>query len=361
MALLGRGLATAHGGRIPFGIDTVTPRDRPMPVVTRDRLALDFGVLVDFRRPETQRQVLVVAPLAGGYAILLRDLVVGLLRHACVAVTDWRDARYVPVPCGHFGLEENIAYVVAMMRELGPGLHVVGVCQGAVPALAATALLCAQDEAAAPRSLTLIGGPIDPLANPTRVVLASRARQPGWFEANVIGAVAADYPGRGRRVYPASAQWSTLIGYVARHWGSGEVFWKLWLDDGEDPVRFPFARLVCSLMDLPAELVLDVVRTVFAERALCVGAMTALGHQVRPERIRRTGLMTVEGEDDDIAAPGQTYAAHALCPDVPSRLRRHLLLTGKGHFSLFHGTCWRSDILPAMVEFFAAAEAPAGR
>ena len=175
---------------------------------------------------------------------LFRDVVVGLLRHANVAITDWRDPYYVPKSRGEFGLAENISYVLEMIRAIGHG-HVIGICQGAVSALAATALLSTLDEAVAPRSLTLIAGPIDPLANPTRVGLASRAFPPE-FQQNVMRTVP-DRPRPGRRIYPANAQFTALMGYLARHGLLGEVFWKLWQDDGEDP-RFPFSGLLMRLM-----------------------------------------------------------------------------------------------------------------
>jgi poly(3-hydroxybutyrate) depolymerase len=345
------------GGRCPFGIESVTVGNRTFAVAQRDRLALDFGVLTEFVRPGTRRRVLVVAPLAGAYPVLFRDLVLGLLRHARVAITDWRDPAYVPVACGDFGLAENIDYVLAMIRAMGPRTHVVGVCQGTVPALAATALLSAHDGAAAPRSLTLIAGPIDPLANPTRAVLASCAHPPAWLRRNVIRTVPDGLPGRGRPIYPASTQLATLTNYLSRHWLSGEIFWKLWQDDGEDPVRYPFASLVTLLMNLPAEFLLDTVRHVFAEPALCRGCLVIRGRAALPSDIRRTALMTIEGENDDIAAPGQTSAAHALCSGIPERLRRQLLVAKSGHFSLFHGARWRSAVLPALVQFFEESEA----
>jgi poly(3-hydroxybutyrate) depolymerase len=353
-------MSTAAGldrGRCAFGIDSVTVGDRTVRIFERERLSLDFGVLTEFVRKGARRRVLVVAPLAGAHPIILRDLIVGLLRHANVAVTDWRDPCHVPTACGAFGLAENIAYVAAMMREMGPGTHVVGVCQGTIPALAAAALLAVEE--AGPRSLTLMAGPVDPLANPTRVVLASRAHTPEWFEHHVMRTVPDGFLGSGRRIYPASAQLATLTSYLARHWLFGEVFWKLWDDDGEDPVQFPFSSLVMRLMNLPAELVIDTVRHVFVERALCTGRLMALGRPVNPGEIPRTGLMTVEGENDDIAAPGQTSAAHALCSGIPKNFHRHLLVPKTGHFSLFYGSRWRSIVLPALVRFFRDVEAMA--
>ncbi len=282
-------------------------------------------------------------------------MVVGLLRHANVAITDWRDPYYVPSSCGEFGLADNISYVLEMIRAIGPGGHVIGICQGAVSALAATALLSTLDEAAVPRSLTLIAGPIDPLANPTRVGLASRAFPPE-FQQNVMRTVPDRFPGRGRRIYPADAQFTALMGYLARQGLLGEVFWKLWQDDGEDPLWFPFSGLLMRLMNLPAELVLDIVKQVFVERQLCTGRLMVRNQSVMPSAIHRTGLMTIEAQNDDIAAPGQTYAAHALCSGIPDKLRRHLLLSGSGHFSLFHGNRWRSGVLPPLLQFLEETE-----
>jgi poly(3-hydroxybutyrate) depolymerase len=348
---------TSRDGRCSFGIDSVRIGKRAIRVEEHERLVLDFGVLTEFVRGGTRRRVLVVAPLAGAYPVLLRDLLVGLLRHANVAVTDWRDPLYVPVACGDFGLADNIAAVLAMLQALGPDLHVVGVCQGTVTALAATALLSVIDAAASPRSLTLIAGPIDPLANPTRVALASRAHGPEWLRQNVMRTVGGGFPGTGRQIYPANAQLITLTAYLARHWLSGEIFWKVWQDDGEDPVRFPFSSLITQLMNLPAELVLDTVQQIFVEPALPSGRLQAKGLSVSPSEIHAVGLLTVEGETDDIAAPGQTYAAHALCTGIPKQLRRHLLVPAGGHFSLFHGTRWRSTVLPALIQFFERTEA----
>ena len=344
-----------NDGRTPFEIDSLRADNRTIRVAQRQRLVFDFGSLTEFVSGAGRRRVLVVAPLAGAYPILFRDVVVGLLRHANVAITDWRDPYYVPKSRGEFGLAENISYVLEMIRAIGPGGHVIGICQGAVSALAATALLSTLDEAAAPRSLTLIAGPIDPLANPTRVGLASRAFPPE-FQQNVMRTVPDRFPGRGRRIYPANAQFTALMGYLARHGLLGEVFWKLWQDDGEDPLRFPFSGLLMRLMNLPAELVLDIVKQVFVERQLCTGRLTVRHQSVLPSAIHRTGLMTIEAQNDDIAAPGQTYAAHALCSGIPDKLRRHLLLSGSGHFSLFHGNRWRSGVLPPLLHFLEETE-----
>jgi poly(3-hydroxybutyrate) depolymerase len=345
----------SRDGRCSFGIDSVTIGDRRIAVVEHERIMLDFGVLTEFVRGGTDRRVLVVAPLGGAYPVLLRDLVLGLLRHANVAVTDWRDPLYVPAATGDFGLAENVVHVLTMMQAIGPEVHVVGVCQGSVTALAAAALLSRIDAAATPQSLTLIAGPIDPLANPTRVVLA--ARLSGEWLAHSMQTVEDGMPGAGRQIYPASAQLITLTTYLTRHWFTGDVFWKIWQDDGEDPFRFPFSRLITQIMNLPAELVLDMAWQVFIEPALCKGWLQVQGQRISPSEIHSFGLLTVEGEKDDIAAPGQTYAGHALCTGIPKQLHRHLLVPSAGHFSLFHGARWRSSVCPALVQFFEDTEA----
>ncbi len=352
----GRDSFVSYGGRTPFGIDSVRSGAGQVEVKAQDLWAGDFGVLTGFSAGAGSRRVLLVAPLAGAHPLLLRDLVVGLLPEADVMITDWREPFYIPVSCGAFGLADNIAYVVEMLRAAGPDTHVVGVCQGTVTALAATALLSELDKSAAPRTLTLIAGPIDPLANPTRVVQATRSHAPEWFHRHALCTVPGGFPGAGRLIYPSSMQLATFSGYLARHWGSGEIFWKLLCDDGADPLHYPFLRMVTQLMNLPAELVLDTVQSIFVDRLLQAGTLTACGKAVAPAAIRRTALMTVEGEEDDIAAPGQTLAAHDLCTGVPSEARRHLRVPRCGHFGLFHGARLRSTVLPAMLSFFRDAD-----
>jgi poly(3-hydroxybutyrate) depolymerase len=194
------------------------------------------------------------------------------------------------------------------------------------------------------------------LANPSRVVQLLRQRPLGWFEGNVIEEIDDLYPGRGRRVYPRTQQFTTFSSYTLRHLAEGrELFWKLLVDDGEDPIRHPFMSLCWPLMDVPAELFLDTVSKVYQRASLAAGKLHVAGRSVDPGRIERAGLATIEGEEDDIAAPGQTNAAHGLCPHVPGNLRRRLLLPGSGHFSLFHGEKARKVVVPAIVELVEAA------
>jgi poly(3-hydroxybutyrate) depolymerase len=348
-----------EAARREFDIRSVLAGARCRPVLTRERATLRYARLLAFsraRRPK--RRALVVAPLAGGFPFLVRDLVIALLRDLDeVLMTDWPDARYLPLERGRIGFDQTVCEVAAMIRAGAPGLHVIGVCQGAVSALMATALLSAEEPSVAPSSLVLMAGPIDPLANPTGVVRLLRARPLRWFEDNVIATVPPGYPGEGRRVYPASTQLATLMAYTARHvTQGGELGRKLLRDDGDDPVHFPFSKLVLSLMDLPAEFFLENIQAVFKERVLTSGTISIFGRMAALNAIRNTGLMTIEGEGDDIAAPGQTRAAHGLCPSVSGTKRRHLLVPSSGHFSLFHGEACRSQVVPAIVQFVATCE-----
>jgi poly(3-hydroxybutyrate) depolymerase len=322
-------------------------------------LDFPFAVLRSFARkahPETR--ALVVAPLSGAFAVLMRDLVIGALRHfEEVAVTDWADARYVPACRGKFGLAENIEHVEAMTQAMGPGVHVIAVCQAVTPALAATALLSAKQSDATPDSLTPIAGPVDARASRTRVAKLLRAAPLQWFERNATEEVGAAYPGHGRRVYPRHHQIKTFAGYVCRHLAQGrELFWKLARDDGEDPINFPFYGLCWSLMDLPAELFLDTIRHVYQASSLASGTMTVGSRTVDLAAIDRTALLTVEGETDDITAPGQTAIAHALCSSLPQERHRTLVLPRTGHFSLFHGETCREHVLPAIGELCGAQD-----
>jgi poly(3-hydroxybutyrate) depolymerase len=344
----------------PFGISTVTDRaGRAFTISERHIACLRFALLRSFSREGRQKgRALIVAPLAGAYPVLLRDLVVALLSELGeVAVTDWADARYVPVSHGAFGLADNIAHIEEMIRALGPPLHLVAICQAVVPALAATALLSAEGEVAAPLSLTLIGGAVDPLANPSHVVRLLRQRSLDWFETNVIDRVEDIYPGRGRRIYSRRHQLETLSAYALRHMlGRGELFWKLLVDDGSDPIRFPFTSLCWSLMDTPAELLLDTVREVFHRASITKGELSVEGRNIDLRAIKNIGLATIEGEDDDISPVGQTSAAHALCSAVPERMRRRLVVKGSGHFSLLHGRMARETVAPAILELIRQTE-----
>ena len=337
-----------------FGLTQVAAGNANLPVRTRDAAGTAFCTLVEFSVPgiAPKGSLLVVAPLSGHFAIIARDLIAGLLPHFCVYITDWTNVRHVAAAEGPLGLDGNIACVLDCIKRLPPGLNVLGLCQGGVPALAATALLAQCDHASTPASLVLMGSPIDPLAAPTRVSSLLRSRPLSWFEQTVIATVPEDFAGRGRRVYPAQLHLLPLWIYLARHISGGSATAaKLLFDDGSDPAQFPFLDLFTSIMDLDAAFFLENTRDVFQECLLRKNALRFRGERIDPSAIRTTALLTVEGERDDIAAPGQTSAAHELCSSLPQRLHRSLAVPQAGHFSLFYGETWRRAVLPAICEF----------
>jgi poly(3-hydroxybutyrate) depolymerase len=339
--------------RLSMDIASITHRGELVPVTSQDLLEMPFCALVRIARVDAAHlpKVLVAAPLSGHFPVLLRDLVLGLLPTFQVFITDWVNARHTPLHEGRFDLETNISYIAEMIRHLGSDLNVIALCQAALPALIATAYL-SQHQQAAPRTLVLMAAPVDPAANPTRVVRLIKARSLSWYEKNVIAAVPSPYRGQSRRVYPGSVQLLGLWAYLSRHFSEGrELFWKSLHDDGEDPLRFPFLSLYSALMDLPAEFFLDIMHHVYQERSVWKGQLTTRSERVQFSAVRSTALMTVEGEDDDIAAPGQTQRAHDLCPCVPESLRRRLLVPACGHFTLFHGETWRRRVLPEVRAF----------
>jgi poly(3-hydroxybutyrate) depolymerase len=339
-----------------FRITTIGEGPHRVEVHKSDLAKWPFCTLSEFAGDRSgNNRILLVAPLSGHFAFILREMVLGLVRNANVSVTDWRNARFVPLSAGEFGFEENITTIARSIKTLGPGTHVIAVCQGAVPALAATALIAELQPDFAPRSLILVGGPVDPLANPTRVVQLLREAPLQWFEHNVLDRVGPSFPAARRMVYPARHQLSALVAYFYRHWSSGgELFEQVLADDGIDPANVPFFDLFTSLMDLPAKFFLENIQKVFQNRDIWTGQLEWRSHAVDFSAIRRTALMTIEGVEDDIAAIGQTRAAHQLCPNIPGPMRRTLAIDGAGHFSLFHGRTWREKVLPEVTAFIAA-------
>lgn len=344
--------------RPPFGIHAVTvdgvTRDVRESVVAERPFSrlLRFVAVEDtsHRRPA----IMLVAPLSGNFAYVMRDTVVGLLPDLDVHLLEWRDAREVPAAAGAFGLDENIADVIHHARNLPEGSHLLGLCQSVVPAFAAAALMCQGDDAGTPSSLTLISGPIDPRIHPSKVETMIRGHTPEWLDANVVSTVADDWPGAGRRVYAADTQRGGLAAYLARHMATGkELRRKMLDDDGADPVEHPFKEHFWSLMDLPAEVFVDTMRVVFHEAALPRGAMNWYGVRVEPAAIERMGLLTIEGREDDIAGVGQTWAAHDITPGLTADMRGRHLQAHAGHFSTFHGAAWRRTLAPMVSGFVA--------
>ncbi|MEP9355143.1 hypothetical protein ABLE93_16270 [Xanthobacter sp. KR7-65] len=322
---------------------------------------LPFGQLRTFFRPGTVGpRVLVVAPIAGAYPFLMRDLVAALLPAAGrVGVTDWPNARYLPSAAGRFGFAENCLETAQMARALGDGeaaVHMVGVCQGALPAFAAACLLA--DAGLPPASLSLIGGPIDPSRNPTRLWRVLQERSLEALEKQVIEEVPAGFPGAGRWVFPAWRQMDAFALYLWRQGVcGGELPFRLAFDDGDDPMRFPLARLCWTMMDVPGEFFMENVATIFRANALAKGSLMVGGRSVCPEALSATTLLTIEGADDDISAQGQTDAAHDLCRALPEPFHRRLVVPGSGHFGLFYGRRMRATVLPALLEAMATGEA----
>lgn len=346
--------AADQPARRSLDIDAIQLEGDRFAVASQDLLNRPFCALTRLARSggEDAPKVLVVAPLSCHFPILLRDLVLDLLPFHRLFITDWVNARHVPVDQGAFGLAENIAYVIEAMRVAGSELHVIALCQGAVPALVATAYHAERNADCTPLSLVLMAAPVDPAANPTRVSRLLRARPLSWYERNVFARVPPATAGSGRIVYPGSLQLFGLWAYLARHVSEGgELLGKLLADDGADPVRFPFLDLYSAVMDLPAEIFRDIVRHVYQERTLVEGALRVGDDTPSLRAIRATALMTVEGECDDIAAPGQTATAHDLCPSLPAAARRRLVVPGCGHFSAFHGRIWRTRVLPEVRAF----------
>ena len=348
--------------RLSLEIEAIQHEGQAIPVNSQDILQMPFCAVTRLARSDGAHlpKVLVVAPLSSHFPILLRDLVRGLLPSFQVYLTDWVNARHVPVERGPFDLDDNIFCIIEAMRVLAPELNVIALCQAGVPALVATAYHSQNDQGCAPCSLVLVAAPVDPAANPTRVSRLIRSRTLSWYERNVITEVSSPDVGKGRLVYPGSMQLLGLWAYLARHLREGgELLGKVLTDDGADPVRFPFLDLYSAVMDLPAGIFLETMRHVYQEGTLLRGKFRAQKQTVALRSIRATALLTVEGENDDIAAPGQTQRAHDLCPSVPADGRRRLIVPGCGHFSLFHGGIWRTRVLPEVRAFIGQRGRPA--
>ena len=339
-----------------FGLDTTVIDGRDVAVREELVLRTPFCDLIRFHR-ESGRQdpkVFVVAPLSGHHASLLRDTVAQLLPGHDVYLTDWVDARLVPVSQGSFDLDDYVALMQDFLRRIGPGAHAIGVCQPGVPLLAAVALLAEDGDVAVPQSLILLGAPIDTRVRPTQVDAFATGRPIEWFEQSVVQVVPAGEPGEGRKVYPGFLQ---LAGFISMNPSlHAKAQWKLYRDlidgneDGADTHR-RFYDDYLAVMDVPAEYYLQTIASVFQRHELARGEMVWRGRKVRPEAIRKTALMTIEGENDDITAPGQTFAAHALCSGIPAARKQHLLQLDSGHYGIFSGRRWREEIFPRVQEF----------
>jgi poly(3-hydroxybutyrate) depolymerase len=314
----------------------------------------DPVTLAKARKDREDPRVVLVAPLSGHYATLLRGTVEAFLPDAEVFITDWIDARMVPIVAGRFDLNDYIDHIIAMIRHVGPGAHVVGVCQPGPAVLAAVALMSETDDPALPATMTFMGSPIDARKSPTMPNLLAEQRPFEWFERNMIHTVPAIYPGMFRRVYPGFLQLASFLGMNwSRHVDAHQdYFANLVKGDGDNAAKHrEFYDEYLSVLDLTEEFYLQTIRDVFQEHLLPRGLLRHHGRPVRPGAIRNVALMTVEGENDDISGIGQTQAAHDICVNIPAANRIDYMQPGVGHYGVFNGRRFRTEIYPRMREF----------
>ena len=309
-------------------------------------------------------RLLIVAPMSGDYATLLRGTVEAMMQHADVYITDWMDARTVPASDGSFDLDDYIDYVVEMLHELGEGAHVMAVCQPSVPVLAAVSVMEARGDRFAPASMILMGGPIDTTRSPTAVNDLAQQKGIDWFRENAIMRVPWPHQGFMREVYPGFLQLSGFMSMnLDRHIiAHKDFFLHLVKDDGDSAEKHrDFYDEYLAVMDLTAEFYLQTVETVFIDHHLPRGTMTHRGEQVDPGAIRNVAMLTVEGENDDITGGGQTEAAHDLCVNLPDSMKQHYTQPAVGHYGVFNGSRFRNNIVPRIVDFMAAHGRDAAR
>ncbi|MGF6373611.1 polyhydroxyalkanoate depolymerase [Paraburkholderia sp. 32] len=339
--------------RPPFGIDSVVTEGEPVAVVEEVVARTPFCSLLHFRKDAVlstpQPRVLMIAPMSGHFATLLRATVRTMLTEHDVYITDWHNPRDVPLGEGRFGFDEFVRHVIDFTAAIGSGTHLLAVCQPTVAALAAVALMAAEDHPAQPASMTLMAGPIDTRINPTRVNELARSRPIEWFERNLISAVPFGFAGAQRRVYPGFVQ---LAAFMAMNPGRhADSFETMYYERGKgDPQKADTIRTFYeeyfATMDLTADFYLETVDTVFQQHALPLRALEVEGRLVEPSKIRRTALLTVEGEKDDICAVGQTLAAQDMCDRLRPYLKTHHVQTGVGHYGVFSGRRWEREIYP---------------
>lgn len=350
---------TRRYGKPEFGLVDTVVDGRAVAVTDEIVWRKPFCNLVHFRRdlpaerPKDQK-ILIVAPMSGHYATLLRGTVEALLPHAEVYITDWIDARMVPLTDGRFDLDDYIDYVIEMLHAIGPGAHVVGVCQPSVPVLGAVAVMEVQNDPMVPASMTLMGGPIDTRINPTAVNKLAEEHPLEWFRDNVVMNVPWPHPGFLRRVYPGFLQLSGFMSMnLDRHlMAHKEFFQHLVKNDGESAEKHrEFYDEYLAVMDLTEEFYLQTVDTVFIKHSLPKGEMMHRSIPVDTSAIRNVALLTVEGENDDISGLGQTKAAQTICTNIPEDMRMHYMQPDVGHYGVFNGSRFRREIAPRILAF----------
>jgi poly(3-hydroxybutyrate) depolymerase len=350
--------AAAPRGKPEFGFNSVVIDGREVPVVEEIVLRKPFGQLKRFRREgiEGQPKLLIVAPMSGHYATLLRGTVERMLPGHDVYITDWRDAKLVPLSEGGFDLEDYVDYIIDFLDQIGPGAHVLAVCQPSVPALAAVALMNADKHPARPRTITMMGGPVDTREAPTAVNELATQRPHSWFEHNVIATVPFQYPGAGRKVYPGFLQLAgfmtmNLGNHLVSHW---EMYKHLVAGDGEsaDATKH-FYEEYRSVCDMTAEFYLQTIDVVFQSHKLPKGEMTHRGVPVDLGAITDTAILAIEGEKDDISGLGQTKAALTLSTNLPEEMKKYYMAEHVGHYGIFNGSRWRTKVAPVVEDWIA--------
>jgi poly(3-hydroxybutyrate) depolymerase len=351
--------ASAPRGKPAFGIETVIVEGKTVPVQEEIVLRKPFGQLKRFRREgvDGSPRLLIVAPMSGHYATLLRGTVERMLPGHDVYITDWRDAKLVPLSDGRFDLDDYIDYIIAFLEHIGPGAHMLAVCQPSVPCYAAAAVMSADGNPARPRTLTMMGGPIDTREAPTAVNTLATQRPHAWFQRNVIATVPYGYPGAGRAVYPGFLQLAgfmtmNLGNHLTSHW---EMFKHLVEGDGQSAEAtkdfYDEYRAVC---DMTEEFYLQTVDVVFQRHLLPRGEMMHRGRRVDPGAIEDIAILAIEGERDDISGIGQTKAALRISTSLPEGMKHYHLAKGVGHYGIFNGSKWRERIAPVVERWIAA-------
>ncbi|WJR77118.1 polyhydroxyalkanoate depolymerase [Bradyrhizobium sp. NP1] len=342
--------------RPPYGIDRVMVGNREVTVTEEVVHATPFGSLLRFAKEDARDhpKLLLVAPMSGHFATLLRGTVQTLLQDHDVYITDWHNPRDIPIGHGPFGLDDYTEHLITFLGHLGPRPHMVAICQPSVSALAAAAIMCEDEHPSRPASLTLMAGPIDTRVQPTKVNVFAKSKRLQWFADNLINYVPLQCKGAFRQVYPGFVQLAAFMSMnIERHI-------KQHLDLADHLVRGEkdkaqtiktFYDEYFAVMDLPAEFYLETVRDVFQEHLLPQGKLTYRGRTVNPAAIRRMGLMTVEGEKDDICSIGQTLAAQDLCTGVRAYRKVHHMQAGVGHYGVFSGKRWNNEIYPLLRDF----------
>lgn len=352
--------AAAPRGKPSFNLPTTVIDDVEVPVIEKIEARKPFGQLLHFTRkgaPENQPKLLIVAPMSGHYATLLRGTVERMLPGHDIWITDWRDARNVRMSEGGFDLNDYIDYLIDWLAHIGAGSHVLAVCQPSVPCFAAACIMSAEKNPNRPKTLTMMGGPIDTRQAPTVVNKLATERPIGWFEQNVVATVPFQYPGSGRRVYPGFMQ---LAGFMSMNLGNHmNSHWEMFrhLVDGDDAsadATKEFYDEYRSVCDMTAEFYLQTVQEVFQKHSLPKGELVHRGVRVDPTAIKDIGILAIEGERDDISGLGQTKAALEVTTSLPVEHKKYFMAPAVGHYGIFNGGKWRKTIAPIVEEWIAA-------